>query len=291
MSVIKMKNNAIAAFTSYNPDIALLERAVFSIRSQVAEVLIVDNGSTNADEILELALRVGARFISLVENQGIATAFNVAFRYAKNEGYEWVLTCDQDSVMADAMVDRFQRAKEVFVADTPIGIVCPNFYNRTTRRLEYDTGAPRLIDCCISSGSLTLVAAWDQVAGFDEAMFIDGVDFEFCDRLHKFGYGIHLVPDVHMEHEIGLASLRGIFGHKFLVLNHSAFRKFYISQNIIYRDGKAHGGYASVLSHLKVLKQALLVIAFEDDKKEKLTQIFHGLRTGRKLLKEMRNAN
>ena len=277
----------LAAFTSYNPDIELLERAIRSVSDQVAEVAIVDNGSRNIELVKELAGRIGARLIEFSENRGIAAAFNAAFHYAKDKDFEWVLTCDQDSVMVGGMVERFLSVEGSCSEHGRFGIVCPNFYNRTTERLEYVGDEPRMIDSCISSGSLTLVSAWEAVGGFDEVMFIDGVDFEFCDRLKDSGYRVLLVPDVHMEHEIGAASLHGLPGHKFLVLNHSAFRKFYIAQNIIYRDGKARGGRPSFVAHLKVLKQMMLVAFYEGEKREKIIQIVDGASAGRKLLEDL----
>lgn len=278
----------LAAFTSYNPDVKLLESAICSIKSQVAETLIVDNGSSNFEEIQALALRCGAQVISFRENRGIASAFNAAFHYAADKAYKWVITCDQDSVMPEGMVSHFISAEEFYEGEVRIGIVCPNYYNRTTRYLEYSGEVPRLIDCCISSGSLTLVSAWDEISGFDESMFIDGVDLEFCDRLYGAGFGILLVPDVHMEHEIGSASLHGILGHKFLVFNHSPFRKFYIAQNTIYRDGKGRGGRVSIVAYLRVLKQALLVVLFEENKTEKLSRIIAGTMSGRKMVAKVK---
>lgn len=281
----------LAAFTSYNPDFELLERAVRSVSEQVAEVAIVDNGSRNIEPVKELAERTGSRLIAFPENRGIAAAFNAAFRYAKDKDFKWVLTCDQDSVMVDGMVERFLSVEGSCGEHGRVGIVCPNFYNRTTGRLEYVDDGPRMIDSCISSGSLTLVSAWEAIGGFDEVMFIDGVDFEFCDRLKDSGYRVLLVPDVHMEHEIGAASLHGLPGHKFLVLNHSAFRKFYIAQNIIYMDAKKRGGRVSLVAYLKLLKQVLLVVAYEKDKGEKLGRIREGARKGTELAGAIRCAS
>ena len=288
MSSTSSAGMVLAAFTTYNPDVKLLERAISSIMPQVAETLIVDNGSSNFEAVQDLALRIGARVIAFRENRGIAVAYNAAFRYAKDGAFDWVITCDQDSVMPSGMISHFLGAEESYEGEVRIGIVCPNYYNRTTQRLEYSGESPRMIDYCISSGSLTLVSAWSEISGFDESMFIDGVDFEFCDRLIEAGCGVLLVPYVHMEHEIGSASLHGIPGHKFLVFNHSPFRKLYIAQNIIYRDGKRRDGRAGKVAYLRVLKQMLLVILYEKNKMGKLVRIIAGVMSGRKMLAKAR---
>lgn len=284
MPLTESIESVLAAFVTFNPDIELLERALYSIGGQASETVIVDNGSSNVEEIHNMVSRLGVRLISLKENQGIAAAFNVAFCCAREKSYKWVITCDQDSVMPDQMVARLLDASKQYENAIDIGIVCPNFYNRSAQCPEYLDKTPRLLDCCISSGSLTLVSAWNEISGFDEEMFIDGVDFEFCDRLIDAGYKILLVPDVYMEHEIGSASLHSILGHKFLVFNHSPFRKFYIAQNIIYRDGKGRGGHAGISAYLKVAKQMILVIMYEKDKLSKLFKLFMGTLSGRKML-------
>lgn len=291
MSVVDRKNTVLAAFTSFNPDIELLERAVISIKSQVTEVLIVDNGSLNKSDVMALAERNGLKCLSFAQNRGIAAAFNLAFKFAVEAGIDWVVTCDQDSIMPKDLVGRLLKDAIAFNEEYKIGIVCPNFFNRTTKTLEYCVEEPCLIDSCISSGSLTLVKAWDDISGFDEVMFIDGVDFEFCDRLEGAGYKILLDPSVHMEHEIGDIKLHGLPGHKFSVLNHSSFRKFYIAQNIIYRNGKGHGGHVSPVALIRVFKQVLLVFAYEDHKLDKLAAILRGSKSGLSLAKNIREIN
>lgn len=277
-----------AAFVTYQPNLGLLERALHSVSEQMGTLCVVDNGSDNVDSIATLCSRMGATLVPLGSNDGIAAAYNRAFNWAKIHDCKWVLTCDQDSVMPQHMVDRLLEAAVGRDDDDRLGIICPDFINRTTGRREYGPDAPRLINECISSGSLTSVEAWGAVDGFDEAMFIDGVDFDFCRRLRDAGWSILLVPDVCIEHEIGDARTHRFLGHEFNVLNHSAFRKYYISQNIIYMSGKFNGDRPEFVAWLKVLKQLLLVLLYEDGKREKLASIVRGARHGRQLLRERR---
>lgn len=277
--------NVIAAvFVTYQPDLALLERAICSIARQVGALYVVDNGSSNIKDIFSLCYRNGATLLSLGSNCGIACAYNRAFDWAKSHGCSWVITCDQDSVMPDDMISRFLGVVGSCEQDEDLGIVCPNFIYRTTGQREYGYDFPIKIDKCISSGALTSVDAWQMVGGFDEAMFIDGVDFDFCKRLRDAGWSILLVPDVCIEHEIGDVRIHRVFGHQFQVFNHSAFRKYYIAQNIVYISGKYHGGKPESVAYLKVLKQLLLVLFYEKDKQEKITSIMRGARHGRELL-------
>lgn len=276
-----------ACFVTYNPDFGLLKRALRSIAGQVDLVFVVDNGSSTAEAVSKLSQESRCQFVSLGRNLGIAAAFNEAFRRAAAAGLTWLITCDQDSVMPQGMVDAFLSAAE-HSDHGRLGIVCPNFQNRTTGRVEYSQEAPTLIQKCISSGAMTSISAWEEVGGFDEVMFIDGVDFDFCSRLMNAGLGILLVPNVCIEHEIGNAQVYRILGHEFIVFNHSAFRKYYIAQNIAYLDGKYRGGQVSPIAYLKFLKQVLLVLLYEDHKGLKVKRLTAGFLHGKQMCQTLR---
>ena len=59
------------------------------------------------------------------------------------------------------------------------------------------------VDRCIQSGALVSVAAWKYVNGFDEWMFIDFVDFDFCTRLKINNYNIYRCNNVTIDHQLG----------------------------------------------------------------------------------------
>lgn len=60
------------------------------------------------------------------------------------------------------------------------------------------------------------------------------------------------------------------------VQNHSAFRKYYIARNVIYL-AKKNGNRSRVFrSYLQVIKQLLIVLFYENDKKEKICAIMRG---------------
>ena len=65
-------------------------------------------------------------------------------------------------------------------------------------------------------------------------MFIDSVDFEYCYRMRKCGYGVIQVRDVQLLHELGKSQKRRLLFWKIDVTGHSAFRKYYIARNNVY---------------------------------------------------------
>lgn len=86
-----------AVIVTYNPDIALLVTNVEAVMPQVKEVLVVDNHSENIDAI-QAAFPVNTK-IHVEKNVGIAKATNDGIKMHETNGFNWVLTLDQDSTV------------------------------------------------------------------------------------------------------------------------------------------------------------------------------------------------
>jgi rhamnosyltransferase len=140
---------------------------------------------------------------------------------------------------------------------------------RTNKRSGIDD-----IDFCITSGSLLNLKIWNLIGGFDEKMFIDGVDFDYCIRIKKNGFTIKRLNYVKLDHEIGHGKKVRLFRRNALVLNHSKLRLYYISRNYLYLGFKHR-------QHLKwfieVAKRILLVLLYEKQKFAKLHYMFKGI--------------
>ena len=107
-------------------------------------------------------------------------------------------------------------------------------------------------------------------------MFIDSVDFEYCYRMRKNGYGVVQVKNVQLLHELGNSHKKKFLFWKIDVTGHSAFRKYYIARNNIYYPLK-HGLWLRFLrGNFRNLGLLVIVILYEDNKKEKIKAIFKG---------------
>ena len=88
-----------AGIVLYNPDTERLKENIEAILPQVDQIIVVDNGSSNVDEICELLNKYEQiKFIWNEENYGIAKALNQLLYFAYKNDVEWILTIDQDSV-------------------------------------------------------------------------------------------------------------------------------------------------------------------------------------------------
>ena len=95
-----------AIIVSYNPDSNLFD-SINLLLNQVEKVIIVDNGSK--EKYVKYIKSINEDKIEIIlnkENLGIATALNIGVRKALENGYEWILTMDQDSKASPDMVKK-----------------------------------------------------------------------------------------------------------------------------------------------------------------------------------------
>ncbi len=188
---------------------------VRALRDQVDGVVIVDNGSGNRHDI-EARLRdyADVDFVGLDENRGIGAALNVGADVALREGPEWILTLDQDTLVHEGAVagilhdwsglDQRVRERCGIVALRPHPQPGSIWLTRYVEGLQVigDRGAFVERRGVITSGNLVRADLVRRLP-FNEAMFIDQVDFEFCSSLRRLGYIVLQQKKISMDHVLG----------------------------------------------------------------------------------------
>lgn len=230
-----LKDRVLAGIVTYNPETERLRQNIEAvIRNEIQTIVIVDNGSNNTDEICRLIEQFPEiNIIKNQENKGIAFALNQIFQEAiQSKSIDWVLTLDQDSVIDDDMITTYAH----YYSDGN------NIASLTSLRREQNYEIPNLvrkepvqyINKCMTSGNLVLKSAWESVGGFDNRLFIDEVDYDFCYRLREHGYSILRINRPLILHEIGKGVPIYFWGKRRIISNHSAFRKYYMVRNRVY---------------------------------------------------------
>ena len=189
-----------AGIVTYNPQIDRLIENVEAIAPQVERIVVFDNGSANLSEV-EDALRAhgdSSDVIANGANAGMAHALNVLCERAKAEGVDYILLLDQDSVAPEGFVDLLCEH-----TGEDVGITAPFVMDRNNVRHVLMDEAVEQTDMVITSGSLVNLDIWERVGGYDENLFVDWVDYEYCDALLLQGYRILKVRDAVLLHEIG----------------------------------------------------------------------------------------
>ena len=275
---------------TYNPTLTDVSTCLEALCNQVECVIIVDNASKNVKGLQEVVSKyANVTLVKNSQNIGFAKALTQVFEWAKSQGFDWVLTLNDDSVVPNNMISEYKKILEnqrnlENSKNSKIAIVCSLLKNRLDGTILHSKCHE---DECITSGSLTSVEAWAKIGGFDEWLEIDGVDFDFSRRLVRAGWQIVECQNVIMEHQIGKArSINLIIKHP-IVWNHNANRKYYIARNMQVVDYKM-GTYSYAKSLRAVVRDMIFVALWEKNKFAKIRAMIRGFKDGQQKIRQMR---
>ncbi|MGO8765421.1 MAG: glycosyltransferase [Limisphaerales bacterium] len=134
----------------------------------------------------------------------------------------------------------------------------------------------------ITSGSLIKPGMFEAVGFYDEALFIDYVDSDFCLRLQKRGFKIMSVAPVRLEHELGGQETRHFAGFTISFRVHVAWRYYYNFRNrlLLYRryGMAAPGWFLRDVSWL--ILELGRIFLLESGRGPKIRAAFLGLKDG-----------
>lgn len=282
-----------AGIITYNPTLTDVSTCLEALCNQVECVIIVDNASKNVKSLQEVVNKyTNVTLVKNSQNIGFAKALTQVFEWAKSQGFNWVLTLNDDSVVPSNMISEYKKILEnqgslvnqKNAKNSKIAIVCSLLKNRLDGTILHSKCHE---DECITSGSLTSVEAWQEIGGFDEWLEIDGVDFDFSRRLVRAGWKIVECQNVIMEHQIGKArSINLIIKHP-IVWNHNANRKYYIARNMQVVDYKM-GTYSYAKSLRAVVRDMIFVALWEKNKFAKIRAMIRGFKDGQQKIRQMR---
>ena len=226
------------------------------------------------------------KIIGTGNNDGLSIAYNYMANESINEyKLEYIFLTDQDSRFNKKILeDFFNSAGQVFIKNSNIGI-CSMFPKEGNRNLKiYNLFKSNRIfkstNFSINSGSLLQLKAWQKVGGYDEKLFIDKIDTDFCNSLKSRNFNIMQSMFHHFEHSIGKKK-EFLFG--FIQYNsQNKFRHFHsmYSRILILRKRKRdlknnylNKIFLNLKFMLQCFKHLLLILLFEDNKLIKVKKI------------------
>ncbi len=239
---------------AYDPDPQRLAAQVAALHGQVDEIVVVDNGS--AMPVASLPGLHAARVVALGANRGVAGGFNAGLAAARAGGAEHVLLLDDDSVPAPGMVAALLAAlgRGRQAPGSPrVAAVGPRIADARDAR-EYPfvrlgwthnrhvrcAAGDEVVACdfLISSGSLIPLEALRALGEFDEALFVDSVDLEWCCRARDRGWSLFGACAASLDHRLG-ERRRKVLGTIELVV-HPPERLYYMTRNRLLLYGRPY---------------------------------------------------
>ena len=183
-------------------------------------------------------------------NVGLAAGHNLALSHIFASGCSHALLFDQDSLPQGDMLGELLRIEQGLVADArTVGAVGPALVaggdDRMTGFIRFSGLWRRILTCAdadlpvpacrsdflITSGTLLRREVFERVGLFDESLFIDNVDIEWCCRAASLGYSCYGAVEARMQHALGDRTMRNPIARNLILAIHSPLRIYYITRN------------------------------------------------------------
>ena len=274
-----------AVVVTYNPDPSL-EQNVRALLPQVGKVIIVDNQSSPAAR--SLVARVASDCVVEVvwndQNLGIAIGLNAGIDRALSYGqYSWIATFDQDSLVPPDFVDAIFEAYSSCPFRDDVAMIGANYKlamsASTSEPTPVENGSCfREVKTLMTSGSFLKSAVFGTDDRFDESLFMDYVDHDFCLRLRQRGFRIIQAFGAVLDHRLGSPTSHRVLGKPFMVPNYSPARYYSNARNrvIVYRRYLASDTLWVLLDNLKWLRDTTKLVLAEENRGKKLASLARG---------------
>ena len=195
--------------------------SIFAGAYKNLQVIVLDNQST--DGSVE-AVRAGypqVQLLNLEKNLGYAGNNNVGIEAAMQQGADWVLVLNEDTILDPDCLTRLVEAGE---ADERTGIVGPLVYHHNEPEVIQSAGVwldfvwrsihigqnepdrgqytdPRQVDAISGCAILVRRQVIEQVGSLDERFFYYWEETEWCVRARKAGWRVVHVPKAKLWHK------------------------------------------------------------------------------------------
>jgi rhamnosyltransferase len=235
-----------AIVVAFQPVDAQINRLIALLAKECRVVYVMDNGG-GREAIASTHLST-VHIIDMRGNRGLGAALNLGFKLARSSGLAYAATFDQDSDPPPGLTSGLAMAMGQLASNVKVAAVGPRIVDcRNAKRIDYAfmrrlAGWPMVVKChdrsafveadfLITSGCLIPLPVYDCVGPFDETLFVDYTDMEWCFRARALGYRLYGVCSAIMPHELGAGGNARVLG--VTVLEHSPVRRYYYARNVV----------------------------------------------------------
>ena len=237
-----------AIIVTYNPNMMEFSNYYHLNRKEVDYTLIVDNSEDSMikKEIALLGNSENTELIDLGGNKGIAYAQNIGIKRVKElQKFKYILFLDQDTLLMKGSLSNYMRyynelSKTYSIAALGVSNGSDEEYSRVNQ--------------IISSGTFSPLKVFDDVGYFDESLFIDFVEYDWCWRALEKNYSIFSINIVKIKHMHGSGKIH-LFGFSMVIP--SNIRLYYQYRNILFL---LHRKYVPLKWKIKMVLKMILKI-------------------------------
>jgi GT2 family glycosyltransferase len=211
----KMQPNESAAFKT-------LQAATSSLQSGQAEIKILLYDNTPGGQAAGV-LPDGVQYKANPENGALSAACNYALEVAHKEGFEWLLTLNQDTTLPNDFLCKLCDAAMFVAPMHDVAGIVPSIKSNGRvvspfTLMKYWTfmghfpdgfiGIPSKDVYAANSASMIKVSALKAIGGFDPRFPLDLIDFDVNYRLHRQNLRFLVAGNIHVGLELSTDDLK-----------------------------------------------------------------------------------
>lgn len=193
-----------AVVVTYHPDMDLLRKNIAAYYPFADKIFVWQNSVEPDFSIDDPQGKIVLKGDG--SNSGISAAVNQVLDICAAEGYQWLLTMDQDSLFAD--FGTYLRLVDENMTDSSVVEFSPEVNDQTL-----ENGAVADKDYVITSGAFLRVGEVRAMGGLRSDFFLDGIDIDLGYKIRSNGYKVRC---------LGGALLKQRFGEVEVSHNHNA---------------------------------------------------------------------
>lgn len=260
----------------YNPNESVIEN-VKSYAQQIDTLYVVDNSEEIPRGIVEQIKKIKkVVYISNGDNFGVAKALNIGAEKSMEQGFDLLLTMDQDSKATPNMVSKMLeciKGKDM----SSVGLISPFHLHKKTLKIPKEEPCQEVLTV-MTSGNLLSLNAYQKVGSFMEELFIDHVDHEYCLRLNLNGFRVIQANNAILYHCLGRISTCKLLFREINFVLHDPIRSYYKTRNGFYVANKYKKIYPEFYRRfLKLfIKDIVKIFLLKNDRLKNLRMIIRG---------------
>jgi len=183
------------------------------------KVLLYDNTPGGQDPGV---LPEGVQYEADVLNRGLAHAYNHALKIAQLDGFDWLLTLDQDTTLPQHFLSELTHAVNRIGGDPTVAAIVPQITGEgrmlSPNYFLFDVlprffpkgfvGISTRATYAFNSGSTLRVAALHEIGGYSPLFWLDNSDAYMYRQLQLHGKRVFVAGSIQVEHEFSMFDIK-----------------------------------------------------------------------------------
>ena len=271
-------NKIGAVVVLYNPVRQEYEN-IHEYCSALDELILIDNSEQPSETMVRDVFKdieaCKIKYLFSNANLGLCAGMNKGMQIAHEDGCDWCYTNNPDSRFENDLTGIY---KDVLLKkqDPRIAMVGPQ-YSYDRRKLKKCEGIYD-VEWLMMSGCMVNVSAFLRAGGFDERLFLDGLDVEFGFRLKQLGYRVLECREAVLIHRPAVTKTKKILWYTLKYGWDKPVRYYYQARADVFIDKH----YKTCYAKADLLKRLTKILLLFGDKKEYLKMYWQGILDARR---------